>query len=251
MTYKEILDREDANVSTVVLYREGMFLKAYEHSAYLCHRYIHPFKLSRRFVKTVNRYVVSLGFPEQSLKKWLYAYPVNEESDKVLVVPFDRSVDEVDYNHWLEIASVIANPGDRYTRQTSLIENTPVYKTSYDLLMQGLDLARNTSKPLWDPYAMKLKHLTYQITWLVRTLYDIPDRSSQVDAIQAACRELSFVLQVLKDRREISLENYATASERTVSISSQTEGLRRTVKAQVCGEQLIQQPTVPDKPSVR
>lgn len=245
MTYKEILDREDTNGGTVVLYREGMFLKAYEHSAYLCHRYIHPFKLSRRFVKTVNRYVVSLGFPEQSLRKWFYAYPVTKESDKVLTVPFDHSVEEVDYCNWLEMASVVANPGDRYTPRTSLIENTPVYKTAYDLLMQCLDLARNTSKPLWDPYALKLKHLTYQITWLVRTLYDIPDRSSQVDAIQAACRELSFVLQVLKDRREISLEQYASASERTVSISSQTEGLRRTAKAQVCGDPLIQQPTAP------
>ncbi len=71
MTYKEILDREDTNGSTEVLYREGMFLKAYEHSAYLCHRYIHPFKLSRRFVKTV---------------------------------PFDHSVEEVDYCNWLEMA---------------------------------------------------------------------------------------------------------------------------------------------------
>lgn len=49
MTFSEILAVEDANTDRIYLYREGLFLKAYERSAFLCHRHVHAFKLSRRF----------------------------------------------------------------------------------------------------------------------------------------------------------------------------------------------------------
>ena len=50
MTYAQILEIEDCNVDKVYFYKEGMFLKAYEHSAFLVCRYIHDFKVSRRRV---------------------------------------------------------------------------------------------------------------------------------------------------------------------------------------------------------
>ena len=123
MTFAEILDIEDANTNRIYLYRAGKFLKVYEHSAFLFHRYIADFKLSRRFIKTVNRYVISLGFPEANLKKWLYAYPVQELDEKRLVCDIEKSVDEVEYQEWTELARVQANPGDRYTVHTSVIEH--------------------------------------------------------------------------------------------------------------------------------
>ena len=41
-----------------------MFMKAYERSAFFAHTLIHEFKLSKRYIKTVNMDVISLGFPE-------------------------------------------------------------------------------------------------------------------------------------------------------------------------------------------
>lgn len=64
MTFREIISREEQNNDSIWLYREGMFMKAYERSAYFAHTLIHEFKLSRRYVKTVNMDVISLGFPE-------------------------------------------------------------------------------------------------------------------------------------------------------------------------------------------
>ena len=55
MTFKEIIERENQNTDSVWLYREGMFMKAYERSAFFAHTLIHEFKLSKRYIKTVNR----------------------------------------------------------------------------------------------------------------------------------------------------------------------------------------------------
>ena len=71
MTYKEILSREEQNQDSIWLHREGMFMKAYERSAFFAHTLIHEFKLSKRYIKTVNMDVISLGFPEQTIPKWL------------------------------------------------------------------------------------------------------------------------------------------------------------------------------------
>ncbi|MBO5980441.1 MAG: hypothetical protein J6Q12_08455 [Bacteroidales bacterium] len=46
MTFKEILLREDQNDDSIWLYREGIFMKAYERSAYFAHTLIHEFKFS-------------------------------------------------------------------------------------------------------------------------------------------------------------------------------------------------------------
>ena len=41
-----------------------MFMKAYERSAFFAHTLIHDFKLSKQYIKTLNMYVILLGFPE-------------------------------------------------------------------------------------------------------------------------------------------------------------------------------------------
>ena len=244
MTFSEILAIEDNNTDKIYLWREGMFLKAYEHSAFLCYRHVHEFKLSRRFIKTVNRHVVSLGFPESALKKWMWAFPVHELAEKQLVCELEKTVDEVDYQQWLELASVIANPGDRYTVHTSVIEKSPVWKVAYDLLGQVFDFSPNLSKNVREPLGNCLKQLVYEICDQIREVYDVADRASYIKEIQGKCRKVMFSLQILRDRREISADKaFPLAAERIDSVSRQLEGLRRKATAEVNGAGLNQQPT--------
>ncbi len=231
MTFAEILSLEDKNYDKIYLYKEGSFLKAYEHSAFLFHRHIHEFKLSRRFIKTVNRPVISLGFPELSLNKWFYSFKVDRISDKVLCVDIEKTVDEVEYQDWTELARVQANSGDRFTVHTSIIEGQPVYKTAYDLLGHIIDISKNIEKNMRLPFGVKVKSLSYRIAFGIKTLYEAADRDTHISDIQSSCRELAFLLQLLRDKRQISLEAFAFESERIVSVSKQLEGLRRTVKA--------------------
>jgi hypothetical protein len=60
MAFREIIGREDQNMDNIWMYREGMFMKAYERSAFFAHTLIHEFKLSKPYIKTVNMDVISL-----------------------------------------------------------------------------------------------------------------------------------------------------------------------------------------------
>lgn len=71
--------------------------------------------------------------------------------------------------------------------------------------------------------------------WLYREgmLYDVPDRDAQINKALDFCSEIKFVLQVLKDLKEISVNTFALASERVVSASKQLSALRGKVTAKV------------------
>ena len=104
MTFREIIDREDQNTDSIWLYREGMFMKAYERSAFFAHTQIHEFKLSKRYIKTVNMDVISLGFPEQTLPKWLNGYVYEWVQDGLLRCRMRKKFDEVEFYNWKEVA---------------------------------------------------------------------------------------------------------------------------------------------------
>lgn len=70
-TIKEILQEErNREDNRIVLFLEGKFWKAYEKSAYVL-TLLYNFKPSKRFVKIVGEDVISVGFPEEQLTKYL------------------------------------------------------------------------------------------------------------------------------------------------------------------------------------
>lgn len=229
MTFSEILSREENNRNTVYLYKEGIFLKAYERSAYLVYMNIHEFKVSRRYVKSVNQEIFSLGFPESSAPKWLYGYRYTWITDRIVMCEINKECDEVGYHAWKETVPV--NASDRYTVHTRVIEKAPVYKTAYDLLLQVLAFSVNVSRNMMNPIGMRLKELSYTLCYKVRNLYDVPDREKEIDGAVAICDEIAYILQILKDTKEISLKAFALSSERVISVSRQLVALRGKVKA--------------------
>lgn len=64
MTSREFIQEEAGNEDRIVLYREGLFWKAYERSAYAVCTQIRPFKPTKRSLKTLDGgALVSIGFP--------------------------------------------------------------------------------------------------------------------------------------------------------------------------------------------
>ena len=90
----EILKAEQAKEqNTVILFAEGLFYRAYEHSAHeLATKF--GFKPSKKFVKIAGQYVVSVGFPKTALEK--YASNAAEVDGNVLVAPFRCSAEGFD-----------------------------------------------------------------------------------------------------------------------------------------------------------
>ncbi len=71
--------------------------------------------------------VISLGFPEQTIPKWLNGYVYEWVYDGLLRCHMRKAFDEVEFHNWKEVVSV--NVGDRFTPHTAVIEKYPIYTT--------------------------------------------------------------------------------------------------------------------------
>jgi hypothetical protein len=78
-TLQEKLIRETGQ--QIFLYKQGVFWTAYEQSALILSRH-KPLKISVRFVKSVNKKVISVGFPDASLKFFGNLFGQFVETDK-------------------------------------------------------------------------------------------------------------------------------------------------------------------------
>lgn len=67
MTKQEILEREDAQSTTIHLYKEGIFGKAYEYSAYRFVFGILKCKPKKQRFKETSTEMIHIGFPLTSL----------------------------------------------------------------------------------------------------------------------------------------------------------------------------------------
>lgn len=84
MNLKDKIDAERQDEPLILLYMEGMFWKAYEQSAMRFTKEVKAYKLLKRFVKTVNSNVVSMGFPDGSLEEVLKGRAFTRVNDKLV-----------------------------------------------------------------------------------------------------------------------------------------------------------------------
>lgn len=61
----EIVKAEIDNTE-ITLYKEGIFLRAYEHSAYLFVNQIKEYSITKKYYKNAKQEVVYIGFPQNS-----------------------------------------------------------------------------------------------------------------------------------------------------------------------------------------
>lgn len=91
---------EQANIDKIYLYREGGFWKAYERSAYMFYRHIRKYLVQKKYVKSVDSYVVYLGFPDSKVSDLTRDYTVTVPDEKQLVVSSGHSVDPSEFDTW-------------------------------------------------------------------------------------------------------------------------------------------------------
>ncbi len=84
MTIKDIFERERENRTKIYLYKEGIFFKAYEQSAFAFATQRRDYMPKAKMVKSINQKIVSLGFPQSALNKYLDRVVKREEKTVVL-----------------------------------------------------------------------------------------------------------------------------------------------------------------------
>lgn len=132
----DILEKEKQRTAesrcVVHLYQEGSFYRAYEWSAWLCHRFISPFKVTHRNMKGIEKTVLFIGFPVVSLQKHTpegaTVTNVDEKSVDVqfpnAMIPDDMTADMmlVDFEQWK--ASVpVAEPVQKKDKVEEVAQN--------------------------------------------------------------------------------------------------------------------------------
>ena len=235
MTQKEILEREAHNTDSIWFYLEGAFYKAYERSAFAFHTRVKEFKVLRKESKTLGRDILYLGFPQAALEKNTSKLLFSRIDEKTIRAALAVPIDEAEFLQWRDAQELALASQSFITPYTKVIEKAPVYKTAYDALSQVILVSRNISRQCQTPFGTRLKQLAYESCFRVRQIYDLkgPERMALIDETLSLYDELSFLLQVLKDSKEVSLKSFALLSEMIQSVSRQLLLLRRKATADV------------------
>lgn len=70
---------------SILLFLEGGFYRAYEHSAFEAIKNLHAFKVSCRYYKAVESRVACIGFPVTSLAKFANGNKVEQHDDMAVI----------------------------------------------------------------------------------------------------------------------------------------------------------------------
>ena len=224
----DILELEDKNTNMIYLYKSGGFLRCYNHSAFLFWRYISPLKVTKMYVKYLNRNIEYLGFSFSNKNKYLNNKPLNDING-VLCYPIEETINEEEYIQWLDFATESTKKQESFTPHTSIIEKQPVFITTLNVVSDCLNLGRNIPKTDLIPYGNEMKNLSYELGYLINTFYDYEDRNEISNIIKDKIRKLQYTLKILKEVGDISIVSFSLQSERLESIKKQIENLCRKV----------------------
>jgi len=138
MQIKNIIAKEDNNANSILLFREGIFWRAYERSAFLFITHLKPYRLSKKYYKNVGCEIVFCGFPNTTLDELLAkvgSMEVLREENMIRITGFEQIENEIFLDWKYGIPSVVK-------------ENKPEYsacKYKHNLQEQVIEHIRNFS----------------------------------------------------------------------------------------------------------
>lgn len=102
MTIAQIVESEGENTGKIHLYREGLFLKAYNHSAFLFQKHVRSFRPIKKFYKSVGGDVVMLGFPSAHLQSVFPDGNFESSDDSHVCIACPEGFDLREYSLWFD-----------------------------------------------------------------------------------------------------------------------------------------------------
>lgn len=101
MTSQDFIRAEADNTDRIILYKEGLFWKAYERSAYILCMQVRPFKPTKKSLKSLDGgQIVSVGFPWKHEEKHIGTLKRLESSDDRLTLAAASPIDPADFEAW-------------------------------------------------------------------------------------------------------------------------------------------------------
>ena len=101
MTSLDFIRAEADNTDRILLYKEGLFWKAYERSAYILCQQVSAFKPTKKSLKSLGGgQIVSVGFPWKCDGKYIGALERVQETDERLTLAASSAIDPADFENW-------------------------------------------------------------------------------------------------------------------------------------------------------
>lgn len=101
MKIEALLQTEETNVSHIFLYKEGVFWKAYQRSAYALLRHCEvKYLVKHRYVKCVAVDVFFVGFPETALARLFDGDRLEHLDEKRICIALSAPICVEDYDAW-------------------------------------------------------------------------------------------------------------------------------------------------------
>ena len=101
MSISEIIKEEENNLQNIIFHKEGMFWRAYEHSAYQVVTHLKELKVIKKCFKVAgNKEIVFVGVPQKTLSEIAANKPITENADKRITMKLETPLIEDEYNSW-------------------------------------------------------------------------------------------------------------------------------------------------------
>src|SRR5574344_2003917 len=114
MKIEALLQTEETNVSHIFLYKEGVFWKAYQRSAYGLLRHCDvKYRVKHRYVKCVATDVLSVGFPEAALVRLFDGDRLEHLDEKRIRIALFAPICAEDYEVGSSVCFIVKRPVKR------------------------------------------------------------------------------------------------------------------------------------------
>ena len=232
---EEILHHErERNINDLVLFLEGKFWKAYEQSAYVLTR-LYGFKPTKRYIKLINQEVISVGFPEEALSKYLSNARVDREK-KILHAWVQCPQSEQSFHEWKNATRIKTENGklksenqpleDSSTVESSRVKDIglPVFRLAYDLLLRLFHDCAKMSKDYRYTLGEDIKKRLLRMEECIYHANDQKEAERKTKYIIEALDnliEVKICVRVLHDSKQLSLKQFAYLCEKMVEVEDQ------------------------------
>lgn len=102
MKLSDILMQETPGSPDIYLYREGLFWKAYEYSAYKFVRTVRAYHPQKKWMKGLACDIVSLGFPDSVFAEIIQGKTAEQEDEKKWIIRGTEPAGEEAFERWKE-----------------------------------------------------------------------------------------------------------------------------------------------------
>ena len=230
-TIKEILHTEHTRESGwLVLFLEGKFWKAYEQSAYALTK-LYNFKPSKRFIKLVGEEVISVGFPQEQLPKYITGAIIEQEGKRCRA-PMECTITEEAFLEWKSGTRIKEPPPKSMPKleipeewkqkpQVMKEENLPVFKMVYDLLLRLFHESRKLHKDFRYTLGEDMKKHLMRVEICIyhaHTEKDIGRKAHFIAEALDRMLEVRLTVRILHDSKQLSLKKFALLCEQMVTI---------------------------------